>query len=133
GGCRMSRIVYPARTPEAPRRPDWRTRAACLGDVSILRVTTPPATTPLPQAGHPVVRGEAGGNTHSLHAASDAGVCFTPADGRGDDLVLGMLTVPDGAEAYLLHPEHGGMAIAPGTYRIGRQREWAGTWRLVAD
>ncbi|MEU3282932.1 WhiB family transcriptional regulator, partial [Streptomyces antibioticus] len=31
GGCRMSRIVYPARTPEAPRRPDWRTRAACLG------------------------------------------------------------------------------------------------------
>lgn len=109
------------------------TRAACQGDVSVLRVTTPPATTALPQAGYPVVRGEAGGNTHSLHAAPDAGVCFTPADSRSDELVLGTLTVPDGAEAYLLHPEHGGMAIAPGTYRIGRQREWAGEWRMVAD
>lgn len=108
------------------------TRAACQGDVSVLRVTTPPATTALPQAGHPVVRGEAGGNTHSLHAASGSGVCFDLADGR-DELALGTLTVPDGAEAYLLHPEHGGMAIAPGTYRIGRQREWAGEWRLVAD
>lgn len=110
------------------------TRAACQGDVSVLRVTTPPATTPLPQTGFPVVRGEAGGNTHSLHAPAGTGVCFTPADDTGrDGLVLGTLTVPDGAQAYLLHPEHGGLAIAPGTYRVGRQREWAGEWRMVAD
>jgi hypothetical protein len=109
------------------------TRAACQGDVSVLRVTTPPATTPIPQTGVPVVRGEAGGNTHSLHAAPASGVCWDPADGRAGELVLGTLTVPEGAEAYLLHPEHGGMAIAAGTYRIGRQREWAGEWRVVAD
>ena len=109
------------------------TTAGCQGDVSILRVTTKAATTPLPQAGYPVVRGEAGGNTHSLHAEADSGVCFDPADGRGGDLVLGTLTVPDGVQAFLLHPEHGGMAINPGTYRIGRQREYAGEWRMVAD
>lgn len=109
------------------------TRAACQGDVSVLRVTTTPATTPLPQTGLPVVRGEAGGNTHSLHAAPGSGVCWDPADRDGGDLALGTLTVPEGAEAYLLHPEHGGMAISPGTYRVGRQREWAGEWRMVAD
>ena len=109
------------------------TTAACQGDVSVLRVTTRPATTALPQAGFPVVRGEAGGNTHSLHAAPGSGVCFDPNTGNFEDLVLGVLTVPDGAQAFLLHPEHGGMAIDPGTYRIGRQREYAGEWRMVAD
>lgn len=111
------------------------TTAACQGDVSVLRVTTRAATTVLPQAGFPVVRGEAGGNTHSLHAAPGAGVCFDPNTGNGnfDDLVLGVLTVPDGGQAFLLHAEHGGMAINPGTYRIGRQREFAGEWRMVAD
>lgn len=109
------------------------TTAACQGDVSILRVTTAPATTVLPQAGFPVVRGEAGGNTHSLHAETGSGVCFDPSSGRDGELVLGTLTVPDGTQAFLLHPEHGGMAIDPGTYRIGRQREYAGEWRMVAD
>lgn len=109
------------------------TTAACQGDVSILRVTTRAASTPLPQAGFPVVRGEAGGNTHSLHAETGAGVCFDPNAGNSDDLVLGHLTVPEGEQAFLLHPEHGGMAIDPGTYRVGRQREWAGEWRMVAD
>ena len=107
--------------------------AACQGDVSVLRVITPPAATPIPQTGVPVVRSEAGGNTHSLHAAPGSGVCWAPADGREEETALGTLTVPEGAEAYLLHPEHGGMAIAPGTYKVGRQREWAGEWRLVAD
>lgn len=110
------------------------TEAACQGDVSILRVTAAAAATvPLPRAGYPVVRGESGGNTHSLHAEAGAGVSFDPASGQGVNLVLGTLTVPDGTQAYLLHPEHGGMAIAPGTYRIGRQREYAGEWRQVAD
>lgn len=108
------------------------TAAACQGDVSILRVTTPPATTPMPKSGVPVVRGEAGGNTHSLHA-DGTGVCWDQAKTSGDGLTLGTLTVPEGTAAFLLHPEHGGMAITPGTYRIGRQREFAGEWRLVAD
>jgi hypothetical protein len=106
------------------------TRAACQGDVSVLRVTTGPATTALPQAGVAVVRGEAGGNTHSLHGV---GCLWDVADGRGGELVLGALTVPEGCEAVLAHPEHGFLALAPGTYRIGRQREFAGEWRMVAD
>jgi hypothetical protein len=109
------------------------TTAACQGDVSLLRVTTRAATTPLPQAGYPVVRGEAGGNTHSLHAEPGAGVCFDPNTGNSDELVLGHLTVPEGARAVLAHPEHGFLEIDPGTYRVGRQREWAGEWRMVAD
>lgn len=110
------------------------TRAACQGDVSVLRTTKQAAATRLPQAGVPVVRGEAGGNTHSLHAAPGAGVRWDPVDRTSDgELLLGVLTVPEGGEAYLLHPEHGGMAIAPGIYEIGRQREYAGEWRMVAD
>ena len=116
---------YLARDAEVPTV----TEAACQGDVSIRRMDQPAATIPLPKAGFPVVRGEANANTHSLHG--DA--FYDPSDGRDGDLVLGTLTVPDGREAYLLHPEHGGMAIQPGTYLIGRQREWSGEWRMVAD
>lgn len=103
------------------------TRAAMQGDVSILRVTTKAATTPLGK--HlPVVRGENGGNTHALHAD---GECYY--DATEDGLTLGVLTVTEGASALLSHPEHGYLSITPGTYRIGRQREYAGEWRMVAD
>ena len=105
--------------------------AAAQGDVSILRVTTRPATTPMPSRVD-VVRGEAGGNTHSLHPS---GNCFW--DGHAErsvtDLTLGTLTVPEGSTAVLAHPEHGFLEVAPGTYRIGRQREYAGEWAYVAD
>lgn len=107
------------------------TTAACQGDVSILRVTKDPAVTAVPTAGFPVVRGENGGNTHSLHG--DGPIFFDPAPARDGSLILGRLTVPDGSEAVLAHPEHGFMAIAPGTYEIGRQREYRGEWALVAD
>lgn len=105
------------------------TSVACQGDVSILRVTTKAAVIAIPRAGVPVVRGESGGNTHSLHGDG----FFDPAPERNGSLALGTLTVPEGASVVLLHPEHGGMEIAPGTYRIGRQREYAGQWRQVAD
>lgn len=107
------------------------TTAACQGDVSILRATaTGPATTPLPKAGVPVVVGESGGNTHSVHGTG----FFDPAPVRGPrDLTLGTLTVPPGGEVFLLHPEHGGMQFAPGTYRIGRQREQADEIAYVVD
>lgn len=117
---------YLARDAEVPTV----TRAACQGDVSILRSgTAKPASTPVPPAGVAVVRGENGGNTHSLHGP----VYFDVARPGDGDLTLGTLTVPEDAEAYLLHPEHGGMAIQAGTYRLGRQREYAGEWRMVAD
>ena len=105
--------------------------AAAQGDVSILRVTTRPATTPMP-ARVDVVRGEAGGNTHSLHPT---GNCFWDAATARSvaDLTLGTLTVPEGSTAVLAHPEHGFLELAPGTYRIGRQREYAGEWAYVAD
>ena len=105
--------------------------AAAQGDVSILRVTTRPATTPMP-ARVDVVRGEAGGNTHSLHPSGD---CFWDAATARSvaDLTLGTLTVPEGSTAVLAHPEHGFLELAPGTYRIGRQREYAGEWACVAD
>ena len=41
--------------------------------------------------------------------------------------------MPDGSTAVLAHPEHGFLEIAPGTYRVGRQREYAGEWAYVAD
>lgn len=107
------------------------TRAACQGDVSMLRVTTTHGGVPVPRGGVPVVRGEVGGHTHLL--VGTGGVRWEPAGRGGDDLALGFVTVPAGADAFLLHEEHGGMQLAPGTYRIGRQREFAGEWRAVAD
>lgn len=85
---------------------------------------------PVPADGVAVVRGEAGGNTHLLVAAGH--VEFAE---RGDrtSVTLGTLVVDDGAAAYLLHPEHGAMGIAPGTYAVSRQRQQAEIVRLVAD
>ena len=107
------------------------TTAAAQGDVSVLRVTTAMATAHMP-ARVDVVRGEAGGNTHSLHPS---GPCFWDAHTARSvtDLTLGTLTVPDGSTAVLAHPEHGFLEVAPGTYRVGRQREYAGEWAYVAD
>lgn len=107
------------------------TVAACQGDVSILRVTTKPASTPIPKAGVAVVRGESGGNTHSLHA--EGLVFWDAAAERSGTLALGTLTVPAGSIGVMAHPEHGFLQIAPGTYRIGRQREQADQIALVAD
>lgn len=105
-------------------------RAACQGDVSLLRVTTPPARTPIPAEGVAVVRGENGGHTHSLHGT---GFYDTSRPARVDDVTLGTLTVPEGGSVFLLHPEHGGLQVAPGTWRLGRQREQADEIRRVAD
>lgn len=82
---------------------------------------------PIPSEGVPVVRGESNGNTHLLvgggtwHATPTAG------------LILGTLTVHAGAEAFLLHPEHGAMGFGPGCYTISRQRELTDEIRMVAD
>lgn len=85
----------------------------------------------VPREGVVVVRGEAGGNTHLLVA--DGPVSFAPTTDARGTVRLGTLVVEEGATAFLTHPEHGFMGIAPGTYRINRQREQAEQVRLVAD
>lgn len=108
------------------------TTAACQGDVSVFRDDTArPATVPMPKT-VTVVRSEASSNTHTLHPD---GPCFWEYNEAASvtDLVLGKLTVPDGSKALLMHQEHGALEIAPGTYRVGRQREFAGEWAFVAD
>lgn len=108
-------------------------RPVCQGDVSVLPVTTGSAKTPIPPQGVAVVVGENGGNTHSLHGDG----FYDPAPEKPGSLTLGTLRVPAGKEAFLLHPEHGGFRALGGKlgriFRIGRQREFAGEWRTVAD
>lgn len=103
--------------------------AACQGDVSIFRTDDDdPAVTVMPAKGVIVVRSEASQNTHSIHPNGE--VFF---DYRENGLLLGVLTVAEGSTALVSHQEHGALEIMPGTYRIGRQREFAGEWRMVAD
>lgn len=101
------------------------------GDV-LVRPTKAAATTPVPASGTPVVRGESGGNTHAIYAADGPVYCDVNA-GSARDLRVALLSVPEGSTAYLGHPEHGYMGIAPGNYEIRRQREMAEEIRMVAD
>lgn len=99
------------------------------GDVLIVPAEVT-ASSAVPASGTPVVRGESGGNTHAVYAA-DGPVYCDPA--RGGGLRIATLSVPEGSTAYLGHPEHGYMGIGPGSYEIRRQREMAGSVRMVAD
>lgn len=99
------------------------------GDVMILPTTPRDSGQPLGK-GVEVVRSEAGSNTHTLHGDGT----WLPSPSALTNLVQGWLTVPEGGEAYLIHSaEHGAAGIAPGSYEIRRQREFAGEWRRVAD
>jgi len=91
-----------------------------------------PATTPIPAMGVPVVKGEVGGNTHLLLPGGffDAAPQVQTEDAS---LVLGTLTVPQGAVVYQAHPEHGYAGIGAGTYTVSRQREQADVIRMVQD
>jgi hypothetical protein len=80
----------------------------------------------VPGAGIEVLRAGNGGNPHTLVA--DPGTCrWTTGVYDPELLALGALTTT--RAAYLIHPEHGGSGIAPGTYVIRRQRERSGTTR----
>ena len=91
-----------------------------------------PQGTPVPLEGVQVVHGEATGNTHWLHAGfSSPGVLWHRADAG---LVIGVVTVPAGQTAMLVHTdEHGANGIAPGTYEIRQKREQAEEIRYVED
>jgi len=107
--------------------PTVKDTPAPQGDVMIRPVAgLDPATTAVPPGGVAVVRGENGGNTHLL-----VGEAFF--DFRENGLVIGVVTVPEGATALLSHPEHGGFLIAPGSYEIRRQREQKDEIELVRD
>lgn len=92
---------------------------------------------PVPPGGVELVRGVAGNNPHTLVA--DPGTCEWTAAIR-DPLGLGIALFTNTAPVYLIHPEHGGSGVAPGTWLVRRQRE-AGARRrfgvlgpmLVAD
>lgn len=102
------------------------------GDVAIIPVrASAKMGAPVPPSGIAVVRGESGGNTHLLVAEGQ--VSWAPVVDNPDLLDLGVVTVPEGATAFLLHPEHGANAMGPGNYTIRRQREQADELRVVAD
>lgn len=86
----------------------------------------------IPADGVQVVYGEATGNTHWLHAGfSSPGVAWHRAD---QGLVVGVVTVPAGQTAMLVHTdEHGANGIAPGRYEIRQKRELADEIRYVED
>ncbi len=102
------------------------------GDVIVVPAKhLPAATTKVPAAGVPVVRGEAGGNTHAVVAEGD--VRCDVREASASNLTLAVLTVAEGATAYLAHPEHAYSGIGPGTYELRRQREQADELRMVSD
>ena len=86
----------------------------------------------LPADGVQVVHGEATGNTHWLHAGFNSpGVTWHRAD---EGLVVGVVTVPAGQTAMLVHTdEHGANGIGPGVYEIRQKRELADEIRYVED
>ena len=102
------------------------------GDVIVIPNHKDTATTRVPTSGVPVVRGEAGGNTHTI-LADGPGVCCDTHQASATNLTLATLTVPEGSTAYLAHPEHAYTGIGPGSYTLRRQREQADELRMVAD
>lgn len=85
----------------------------------------------VPAAGVPLVRGESGGHTHLLLADGPVKACLRgPSE---SSLAIALVVVPDGATAYVAHPEHGYMGVGPGVYEVRRQREMADVIRVVED
>lgn len=102
------------------------------GDVIVVpTLRAQEAVKAVPATGVPVVRGEAGGNTHAVVAEGDVRCDVRQAS--ASNLTLATLTVAEGATAYLAHPEHGYSGIGPGTYELRRQREQADELRMVQD
>ncbi|WP_328405146.1 hypothetical protein OHS70_37610 [Streptomyces sp. NBC_00390] len=104
------------------------------GDVGLIPVgligfDPPQGGQPVPATGIALVTSGEGGHVHLLVA--DGPVTWTPIDTDGAD--VGCFTVHEGATAYVLHPEHGAMGHASGTYLVRRQTEQAHDKRLVID
>jgi hypothetical protein len=89
-----------------------------------------PAVTPIPAGGVVVASGQEG-HEHRLLPGPARFDLVRPFRGS---LLIGILTVPAGCEAYLAHDQHGYLGIGPGTYEVGSQREWTPeSWQPVED
>lgn len=102
--------------------------AAAQGDVLIVRVNRATATTPMPKV-VVAVASEASSNTHTLHPHGPAFWDAHKSHGD-DDVMLGVMTVPEGSEVFVSHQEHGGLIVSEGTYEVRRQSELG---RMVQD
>ena len=88
------------------------------------------AVTPIPAGGVVVATGQEGHEHRLLPGPAR----FDPVHPLSDSLLIGILTVPAGGEAYLAHDQHGYLGIGPGTYEVGGQREWTPeSWQRVED
>jgi hypothetical protein len=88
------------------------------------------AVTPIPAGGVVVATGQEGHEHRLLPGPAR----FDPVRQFPGSLLIGILTVPAGGEAYLAHDQHGYLGIGPGTYEVGGQREWTPeSWQRVAD
>jgi hypothetical protein len=99
--------------------------AAWVDDVRVAGATLVPAT------GVPLVSSGQGGHTHLLLA--DGPVTWAEITRSQEIGDVGVITVPSDATAYVAHPEHGYLALAPGAYLVRRQVEQADALRIVAD
>jgi len=91
--------------------------------LSILDDVTVPAAAfwrTVPRAGIELLRGAGGGNPHTLVTEPDTARWTVDVN---DIQLLAIGVLHNAAPAYLIHPEHGGTGIAPGTWLIRRQRE----------
>ena len=98
------------------------------GDLAVIPVAQDPAGnfTPVRPEGIAIIPTVGSGHEHRLLASGGTAV-FMPVSGQD----IGVLKTT--APAYIAHPEHGYLGIAPGSYVIRRQREQAQEERLVAD
>jgi hypothetical protein len=88
------------------------------------------AVTPIPAGGVVVATGQEGHEHRLLPGPAR----FDRVRPLSDSLLIGILTVPAGGEAYLAHDQHGYLGIGPGTYQVGGQREWTPeSWQRVED
>lgn len=101
------------------------------GDVIVVPIAAGSAAAVVPSDGVTIVEAGFGRNAHVLLA--EGHVAFDRAKASDPEQLVGVLTVPKGATAWLAHPEHAYTGIGLGTYEIRRQREqWDEPW-LVED
>jgi hypothetical protein len=104
----------------------------CQGDLAVISIPAAARTSAavtVPVSGIAVIPAVGGGHEHRLLAGVPGTAWWTPAGTGGQD--LGVLEAAEAA--YLAHPEHGYLAMAPGTYVLRRQREQSEEERIVAD
>ena len=88
------------------------------------------AVTAIPAGGIVIATGQEGHEHRLLPGPAR----FDPVHPFSGSLLIGILTVPAGGEAYLAHDQHGYLGIGEGTYEVGGQREWTPeSWQRVED